>query len=94
MGFKEAKKKLIECLENGNIRHEERCSIDIKNLYAIGEITTEEVINIVKIARGNNYESSPHHYDRSIEVHIIRINTWYIKWYFSEPNTIFISIHK
>ena len=98
-GFKEAKKKAIECLQNGNIRHEsERADIDVKNLLHTGAVTPEKVAEILGKSRGDEYKCSPHHSVESIEVHIVtrrRANKreWYIKWYFIEPNTVFISVH-
>ena len=70
MGFRDAKRKVLDCLRTGKVRHEERNNIDTKNLYAIGVVTTDQVIDIIKKARGDNYSSSPHDFDRSIEVHI------------------------
>ena len=97
MGFQDAKRKVLDCLRTGKVRHEERNNIDTKNLYAIGVVTTDQVIDIIKKARGDNYSSSPHDFDRSIEVHILKFRKktpWYIKWYFVEPNTVFISLHE
>ncbi len=97
MGFKEAKRKVIDSLKKGNIRHETRYNIDTKNLYSIGAVKTQQLIEVISKARGTNYKSSPHDFDKSIEVHIISMRgekNWYIKWYFSDPNTIFISVHE
>lgn len=98
MGFRKAKNQVIECLNKGSIQHEmDRCDIDVKNLLATGEISAEHVANIIGRARGNDYECSPHHFNQSIEVHILTTNhdgiTWYIKWYYIEPNVVFISVH-
>ncbi len=97
MGFNEIKYQVIHCLKNGNILYAERKDINVKNLLAIGEITTQDLIGILKKSKGNEHQSSPHHYDPNINVHIIKTSysgvTWYIKWYFDEPNSIFISVH-
>ena len=97
MGFKDAKKQLLECLVEGNILHQARNNIDVKNLLETGQISVEVVTDIVKRARGNDYECSPHHMIKSIDVHIIKTTyqneSWYIKWYYIEPNSIFISVH-
>ncbi len=97
MGFKQIKHDVIHCLENGNVLHEQRNSIDIKNLLATGEVSTREVIAVLKRANGNQHQSSPHHYDATITVHIVKTNhagvDWYIKWYFDKPNSVFISVH-
>ncbi len=83
MGFKAVKKQVIDCLNKGLISHEMRNDIDIKNLLAIGEVTLEQVVDVLRRARGDNYSTSPHHLDRSIDVHIIKSlyagERWYIK---------------
>jgi hypothetical protein len=98
MCFKEVKRRVIECLENGNVIHEQRSDIDIKNLLATGDISKIEAISIIKKARGNEYKSSPHHYDSKVMVHVIETTysgiSWYIKWYFDEKNGVFISFHQ
>lgn len=97
MGFKEAKSKVIQCLNTGHVLHEERGNIDTKNLLSIGVITTEELVKIISRSSGNQYSSSPHHFDSHIEVHVIKTSyfreIWYIKWYFLEPDSVFISVH-
>ena len=98
MGFKDIKRQVIECLKNGNIQHEPRDNtIDIKNLLAIGAVTPDDVVNILKRSRGDEHESSPHHYDKQILVHIVKttyeVQEWYIKWYFVDPDCVFISVH-
>lgn len=98
MGFKAAKAQVLECLKNGHVLHEQRNNIDVKNLLAVGDITTDDVAEIILKAQGDDYSSSPHDMDRTIEVHIIKrrisTNNWYIKWYFIEPNSVFISVHR
>lgn len=98
MGFKAAKAQVLECLKNGQVLHEQRNNIDVKNLLAVGDICTADVAKIILKAQGTDYSSSPHDMDGTIEVHIIkkRISNqnWYIKWYFIEPNSVFISVHR
>lgn len=97
VAFKEVRKKVIECLNNGLILHELRGDIDVKNLLSTGVISTSEVTTIIARASGKTYSSSPHHYDKAIDVHLITSTHsgqhWYIKWYFTEPNCVFISVH-
>lgn len=97
MGFREAKKQVIACLRAGYVLHEARDEIDAKNIFATGSVSNEEVEQIILRARGDEYSASPHHFDRDIEVHIITTwrdgLNWYIKWYFLEPNCVFISVH-
>ena len=98
MGFKEIKKKLVECIKNGNYDHEIRNNIDIKNIFLIGLLSEDELIEIIKSSNGNQYSLSKHHLDSSVDIHIIKPikdnKKWYIKFYFLEPNTVFISVHE
>lgn len=97
MGFKDAKKEVINCLNNGLVLHEARNDINIKNLLETGVVSNTDVAAMIVSSRGNEYSSSPHHFDKSIDVHIIKTlikgQSWYIKWYISEPDSIFISVH-
>ena len=97
MGFKQFKREVIACLASGRIRHEQRRGIDVKNLLATGTVSCEEVAALIGKARGTDYRCSPHHFDRSIPVHIVQVHHkekhWYIKWYMVEPNSWFISVH-
>ncbi|GKW42667.1 hypothetical protein PEC301879_25250 [Pectobacterium carotovorum subsp. carotovorum] len=47
MGFKDAKKQLIVCLQSGNVLHEARGNISTKNLLATGQISITELIDII-----------------------------------------------
>jgi hypothetical protein len=97
MGFKAVKAKILGCLERGDVSHEQRGDIDIKNLLAIGQVSLSEVADILGRARGDSYTSSPHHIVASIDVHVVRARhagqDWYIKWYFVDPSSVFISVH-
>ncbi len=94
MGFKEAKRKVLESIDDGSIRHETRSDIDQKNLLHSGQVTTAEVRELITRSRGNNYESREHHWMDGVEIHILKAKTWYIKWYFLDPNAVFVSIHE
>ncbi len=97
MRFKEVKRKVIECLNNGQVLHEERDRIDVKNLLSTGVVSLSDVASLIERSRGTSYSCSPHHNDTNIDVHVIKSNqegkNWYIKWYFLEPDCVFISVH-
>lgn len=97
MSFREIKWKVIECLKNGNIEFEARRGIQLKNLLSTGDISPYEVAALIGRASGDNYQIRPYHFDSSIDVHIITVSSagvpWYIKWYFTEPTSVFISVH-
>ncbi|MGS2724642.1 hypothetical protein ACVBEJ_12940 [Porticoccus sp. GXU_MW_L64] len=97
MGFKDAKRQVLGCLASGSVLHQERADIDIKNLLATGQVSLDEVSDIIGRSRGSDYTSSSHHQVEDIDVHIVQTRhggeQWYIKWYFVEPNSVFISVH-
>ena len=93
-GFKKAKHDVIAALEAGDYQHASRGSIDVKNLLATGEISAQEVISIIKKCSGTQHSCSPHHSVPSIEVHVLKTGTWYIKFYFIDPSAWFISVHR
>jgi hypothetical protein len=97
MGFKTEKTKVINCLKDGSYLHATRVDVKKKNLLKTGEVTPEQVIQIIQRSCGNEFITDRHHALADTEVHIIRTvyqgTCWYIKWYFVEPNTVFISVH-
>lgn len=93
MGFKEVKAKAIADLLSGDYAHEGRGDIDEKNLLQSGQIGAEDVVALLKMSRGGDHSSSPHHQDANLEVHVIKCRDWYVKFYF-DPDTMFISVHK
>lgn len=96
MGFKDVRAAAIRCIEEGYVRHVER-EME-KNLYAIGDISSEEVIRMLKACSGDRYEASKHHSLSDVDVHIMkprgRYEGWYVKFYFIEPDIFFISVHQ
>lgn len=94
MGWSTVKPKVIQALKEGTFQHEVRNAIDTKNLLQMGAVTVEEVIQVLRKARGHNHSVSPHHRDPNIEVNIVKCQSWYIKFYFVDPDTIFISVHQ
>ncbi len=66
--FTDIKHQVIQCLVEGSVLHEARNDIDLKNLLEVGVISIEEVTDILKRSRGNEYESSPHHMDQCSSV--------------------------
>ena len=53
-----------------------------------------EVIDVIKRSNGTNYECSPLHKSASIDCNLIKAGGWYVKFYFVDPTTIFISVHQ
>ncbi|WP_435249065.1 hypothetical protein ACMAZD_23780 [Vibrio sp. nBUS_14] len=98
MGFNKVKKRVIECIENGDYDHEVRHNIDVKNLFQCGQLTDEFVVGLIKATRGNEYDVSPHHQAHTVDVHVFKPfkdgKQWYVKFYFVEPDVMFISVHE
>jgi len=95
MGYQEVKSSVINALEAGMFSHEPRAgSIDEKNKLATGEVTPDFVANLIKRSTGADYSCSPHRQAQEIDVHVIIKNDWYVKFYFLEPDTVFISVHQ
>ncbi len=92
-GFKEAKRKAIELLLRRSYFHETREDINQKNLLSTGEITPEKLADIIQKSSGNDHSMSDHH-SKKFLVHVIKKDGWYIKFYFVEPNVVFISVHQ
>jgi len=94
LGFSAAKRKLLAALASGDFQHEVRDAIDVKNVLATGQLSVAELVAIVRRANGLEHSTSPHHGDASIMVHVFRTGGWYIKFYFLDPSTFFISVHQ
>jgi len=95
MAFKEVKSKAIECIKNGHVRHIERNIA--KNMFMAGNFTPQEMITIIGTCGGNCYETCKHHL-LDVDIHILkprgRYDGLYIKFFFIEPNILFISVHE
>ncbi|MGO4742531.1 hypothetical protein [Serratia quinivorans] len=98
MGFRAVKKLAIRCLQQGAYDHEVRGNIDVKNLFATGQVDENRVIELIRKTTENEYQYRPHHQDAATDVHILRPWKagcyWYVKFYFMEPDIIFISVHQ
>lgn len=97
-GFREARHLVIQALQSGTYRHEPRADQDTRNLLSVGIVEKEQVVDMMKLCRGNQHETDTHHQDASVETHIFKPLVagvvWYIKVYFEDPDTIFISVHE
>ncbi|NSZ17618.1 hypothetical protein G6L66_12500 [Agrobacterium vitis] len=94
MDFKDVKYSVIKALKEGTYQHEARGTIEVKNALMTGDISREDLIKIIKRCNGTHHQRSQHHRVSTVEVHIFRRDDWYIKFYFLDPDTLFISVHK
>ncbi|WP_323023849.1 hypothetical protein [Castellaniella sp.] len=93
-GFRAVKRMVIAALQSGAFQHEVRSQIDLKNLLQCGEISAAEVEALIRRSTGTEHACSPHHQVPEIDVHVIKTQGWYIKFYFvGDPDTLFISVH-
>ncbi|HLG19632.1 MAG TPA: hypothetical protein VI895_07425 [Bdellovibrionota bacterium] len=100
MTFKEARAALIEALKEGRYQHEARDAQAEKNLLAVGDISPDEVIEILKACRGKLHRKEPHYAKAEIEVHVFkarkkisRWQQWFVRAYFIDEDAWFISVH-
>ena len=94
MGFKDARKEVLKALSEGTYQHEARNEIDVKNELATGAVSASDIAATIKRCNGKDHSMSKHHGDATIDVHVLRKDGWYIKFYFLEDDTWFISVHK
>jgi hypothetical protein len=93
MGFKEAKRRIVDALKTGSYQHEIRDKIDEKNLLQTGDVRPEDVIAVINRCNGTHHSSSAHHVVRTLSVHVLKRDGWYIKFYFLDDGAVFISVH-
>lgn len=94
MKFTEIKRTAITALRAGNFQHESRRDINVKNLLSTGQVSSNFVEKILSNCTSSHLETSPHDCDSSIDVHVVKKDGWYIKFYFLSPDTMFISVHQ
>ena len=98
MGFKDVRCLLVDALESGRFQHEFRADMESKNLLAVGDVTPEFVVRLLRRCTGRHYRASPYHRDRSILCHEFMPELdggrWYLKAYFLSADAVFISVHQ
>jgi hypothetical protein len=93
-GFKSAKQKVLKALADGNYLHAERNAIDVKNLLQMGTVSADEVAAVIRRCNGSHHACSPHHSAPEVMVHVLKRDGWYIKFFFVDPQTVFVSVHR
>lgn len=93
MVFKGITHRVIKALEDGTYQHAARTCIKDKNALLTGDISPEQLIAIIGRCNGRHHKSSEHHEFAGFQVHILKRDGWYIKFYFVDPDTVFISVH-
>jgi hypothetical protein len=93
-GFRAAKQKVLKALADGNYQHAERRAVDVKNLLQLGSVSADEVAAVIRRCTGTHHSCSPHHSAPEVLVHVLKRDGWYIKFFFVDPQTIFMSVHR
>ncbi|RBI72289.1 hypothetical protein DQW77_11060 [Roseovarius sp. TE539] len=94
MDSRRQKRRAIEALRNKTYQIAERQEIETKNLLYGNSVSEEDVIEIIIKCRGQDHEIRPHDMIKTVDVHILRKDGWYIKFYFLDPETFFLSVHR
>ncbi|HEX8393927.1 MAG TPA: hypothetical protein VF665_16410 [Longimicrobium sp.] len=98
MGLKDVRVLLVDALESGRYQHQARQVMSQKNLLATDDVSAAEVVALLHRCRGDQYTTSPLHFDPATTCHIfqpcVRGERWYIKAYFLSLDAVFISVHR
>ena len=94
INFKEAKRRAIEALRNKTYQVAQRREIDTKNLLSNNTVSEADIIDVIEKCRGQDHEMRSHDTIKTVAVHILRKDGWYIKFYFIDPDTFFLSVHR
>jgi len=82
----------------GRVLHEPRHDQETKNLLLMRFVGPKQVIEMLKSCSGAGYQSGLHHSISGIETHVMKPTGkyagWYLKFYFTNPETVFLSVHK
>lgn len=92
--FAIVQKKVVTALRNGSFSAVARNNINVKNLLLTGAVTVPALIQILSGCSSENWSHSPHHDDPLVTVHVLTPVGWYVKFYFVDPDTVFISVHR
>ena len=93
-GFRAVRRAIVAALLSGYFDHEFRVDIDTKNLLSTGRVSVQELVAALRRCSGRDYSCSPHHAKAVLTVHAIKTRPWYVKFYFVDPETWFISVHE
>lgn len=101
MGFRDAKRRVVSCLDRGAFDSEYRDAMAENNLLATGQITVADVKRLIGRCRGPQYSAKPMTEDPTTMKHefrpVVDGEQWFIRFYFIERPSdfaMFISVHK
>jgi hypothetical protein len=99
MKFREARRQVLECLEENRIDHWPRSDAYRKNWLQTGRIEAEQVRDLLLRCNGRQHKVSPHDFDSGTLVHEFLpddgATRWYIKVFVDDEKDVatFMSVH-
>jgi hypothetical protein len=98
MGFREVRAQVIEALQPGKYKHEDRENQREKNLLYAQEVTRGFVVDLLLRCSGDQYGFSRHHLLPNVTCHVFTPERWgeqwYVKVYFRLDGAVFINVHR
>ena len=94
MEFEELKSISLEALDNKLYFHEPRQAIAKKNKFKSQQVDAKFIRNKINRSKEKNYKSYPDRNFKSRTLHEIKVEGWYLKFYFEDQSLYFISVHK
>lgn len=94
LGFRDVRQRVLDALHSGRVIHAFRRDRQAKNLLDMGVLCTNDVVDIVQKACGNEHACSPHYRDTSTMVHVLRSAGWYLKFVLLDDHVEFLSVHR
>jgi hypothetical protein len=94
MGFQQIKQRLVQASTSGRYCHEYRTDLESCNKLATGEISTPQVLALLRKSVASDFVSSPHPADRNLKLNLIRVGGWLLQFYFLDDDTVYTAVHK
>lgn len=94
MEFDEVQSKSIKALDNKLYFHEPRQAIERMNKFKSQQVDVKFIRNKIKRSIDENHRSFPDREDENRILHEIKIDGWYLKFFFEDQNIFFISVHE
>lgn len=99
MGFRNARARILDCLQEARIGHWPRRDSYRKNWLQAERISPADVRELLLRCNGTHYRASGHDFDKGTTVHEFTPDSggvrWYIKVFFDEDLdlAVFMSVH-
>ena len=94
MEFDEIVSKALKAIDEDSIFHQPRQAIDKKNKLKSKSVNIAFVRDKIKRSKSENCRTIPGRDYKGQMVHEIKVDKWYIKFFFEGGAVNFISVHK